>query len=243
MNDHNEKPIILVVVTFFLALTLVYIAFFRTQPVSDSWNDVNVDTAALMSWLLNSTSTTWTMNLSWTLDEWIELSSSASNSWNSSTWLIISSWNNIWNWSDKSWKEKANWIQWIKPWFGSIAIAELLWLSVKDAFIDTWSIQYWYLWTGGLDDLAATVRRLWWNVLAIETENDINKNLLRWDRILFINIPQVTFVRQPTEQKLLVAMIVIIGDDKWIIEAKIDRYYSSKKFMKTFFEQLYWKTL
>ena len=80
-------------------------------------------------------------------------------------------------------------------------------------------------------------------MLAIETENDINKNLLRWDRVLFINIPQVTFVRQPTEQKLLVAMVVIIDDDKWIIEAKIDRYYAAKPFMKKIFEQLYWKKL
>jgi hypothetical protein len=32
MNEQNEKPIILVIVTFFLAMTLVYIAFFRTQP-------------------------------------------------------------------------------------------------------------------------------------------------------------------------------------------------------------------
>lgn len=242
MNDHNEKPIILVVVTFFLALTLVYIAFFRTQwsPVVDD-NSTDSDMTSLMSGLLAGVNS-WSMNLSWTLNEWIEL-------WNSNSWSSISgsnitdTWSLILSWDAISWRTKSASISGIKSWFGSISIAELLWLSVQDAFIDTGSIKYGYLGTGSLDNLAATVRRLWWNVLAIETENDINKNLLRWDRILFINIPQVTFVRQPTEQKLLVAMIVIIGDDKWIIEAKIDRYYSSKKFMKTFFEQLYWKTL
>jgi hypothetical protein len=34
-------------------------------------------------------------------------------------------------------------------------------------------------------------------------------------------------------------MVVIVDNDKWIIEAKIGDYYASKKFMKTFFEQLY----
>lgn len=242
MNDHNEKPIILVIVTFFLALTLVYIAFFRTQwsPITDN-TSTNIDAISLMSGLLEGVNS-WSMNLSGTLDEWIEL-------WNSSSWsslnesAIIDTWSAVWWWDATSWRTKSAWISGIKPWFGSVSIADLLWLSIQDAFIDTGSIKYWYLGTGSLDNLAATVRRLWWNVLAIETENDINKNLLRWDRILFINIPQVTFVRQPTEQKLLVAMVIIIGDDKWIIEAKIESYYSSKKFMKTFFEQLYWKTL
>jgi hypothetical protein len=122
-------------------------------------------------------------------------------------------------------------------------MASTLWLSVQESFVDTWSTYYAYLGTGSLDNLAATVRRLWWNVLAIETENDINKNLLRWDRILFVNIPGTTFVRQPTEQKLLVVMIVVINNDKWLIEAKVDRYYASKLFMKSTFEQLYGKSL
>jgi len=242
MNEQNEKPIILVIVTFFLAMTLVYIAFFRMQPwLLDSTNTDTVIDTTLMSWLIDKVNT-WNLNLSWTLDEWIDLSVWTPLSW----WVWVStsgssvSSNLL---SSVSWKDKASKVSWIKPWYGSISIAELLWLSVQEAFVDTWSIQYGYLGTGSLDTLASTVRRLWWNVLAIETENDISKNLLRWDRVLFINIPQVTFVRQPTEQKLLVVMVIVIDNDKWIVESKIARYYSSKIFMKTFFEQLYWKKL
>ncbi len=243
MNEQNEKPIILVIVTFFLAMTLVYIAFFRTQPwlgLDTNTTTLNEDTNSLMSWLLAGANSG-TLDLSGTLDQWIDLSSSWSTNLDT-TWTVIS--NNVTTTSSwPVWKNKLTTLPWIKPRYGSIGMAELLWLTVKEAFVDTWSIQYGYLGTGSLDTLASTVRRLWWNVLAIETENDINKNLLRWDRILFINIPRVTFVSLPTEQKLLVAMVIIIDNDKWIIEAKIDRYYAAKPFMKKVFEQLYSKKL
>ena len=51
MNEQNEKPIILVIVTFFLAMTLVYIAFFRTQPGLGLNTDTTLsgDTSSLMS--------------------------------------------------------------------------------------------------------------------------------------------------------------------------------------------------
>jgi hypothetical protein len=51
MNEQNEKPIILVIVTFFLAMTLVYIAFFRTQPGLGLNIDTTLtgDTSSLMS--------------------------------------------------------------------------------------------------------------------------------------------------------------------------------------------------
>ena len=245
MHNNNEKPIILVVVTFFLAITLVYIAFFRLQdpdPITNNDADLNIATG------------TWDMSgniLSGVLDEWITLWTQ-NNTWSiSSGWTINKTGTALltgllaWNTSNanSSWKDKISKISGIKPWYGAIEIVQLLWLSVTDSFVDTWSIQYGYLGTWNMDWLANNVRRLWWNVLAIETENDIIKNALRWDRILFINIPQVTFVREPTEQKLLVAMIVTIDSDKRIIRAPVKSYYVAKWFMKSVFEQLYGKTL
>jgi hypothetical protein len=38
-------------------------------------------------------------------------------------------------------------------------------------------------------------------------------------------------------------MVIVVDNDKWIIEAKIDRYYVAKPFMKKIFEQLYSKKL
>jgi hypothetical protein len=64
MDEHNEKPIILVIVTFFLAMTLVYIAFFRTQPelLDNTTPDAIVD-PSLMSGLISQVNTG-TLNLS-----------------------------------------------------------------------------------------------------------------------------------------------------------------------------------
>lgn len=245
MIENNEKPIILVVVTFFLAMTLVYIAFFRTQWNLFSHTDSSTETNAtdVMNTLLAQTHTG-DMNLSGTLNERIDLSKVQ--------WSEIVS---TWTWDDSislpqtpssamtSWKQKSQSIENLKVWYWPIEIADTLWLSVKESFIDTGNTYYAYLGTGNLDTLAATVRRLWWNVLAIETEKDILKNMLRGDRIFFVNIPGTTFVRQPTEQKLLVVMIVMIGDDKWLVSTKINRYYASKAIMKKIFEQLYWKSL
>ena len=254
MNEQNEKPIILVIVTFFLAMTLVYIAFFRTQPWLESSTNSIVptnmtgDSSLLMSWLLtNIRPLTWNLTTSWV---WINQQSASWSvlSWSTFSWSTIPvSGNSLstvkpnqwWYW----WQNNISTVSWIKPRYGSIGMAELLWLPIKEAFVDSWSIKYGYLGTGNLDTLASTVRRLWWNVLAIETENDINRNWLRWDRVLFVNIPRVTFVSLPTEKKLLVAMVVIVGEDRRIIEAKIDRYYASKQTMKQIFEQLYWKKL
>ena len=128
--------------------------------------------------------------------------------------------------------------------YNSIKMAEILALDIKVAFSDSSNIQYGYLWTWSIDTITQIVNRLWWNIVAIETENDINTNNLRWDRVLFINIPQVTLTRtNGTEKRLLVAMIVEISDDKRIIQAPFDRYHASKSRMKQIFEQLYGKML
>jgi hypothetical protein len=240
MGDQNEKPTILVIVTLFLAMTLVYIVFFRVETSEMSSDGTDKDISIPLT---GNNNKDWSWSISWIIDQrvniwWtntgtntttIDTDTTIIKTWYSTPWLL--------------WKDKIDDMKFLKSRYGSIEIAELLWLSIKEAFTDTGWIQYGYLWSGELDSLSSTVRRLWWNVLAIEKENDIIKNLLRWDRILFINIPQVTFVRLPTEQKIHVAMIVIIGKDKWIIRAPTDRYYTSKKIMKSIFEQLYLKKL
>lgn len=259
--ENNEKPIILVVVTFFLAMTLVYITFFRRhwfwQIAVDDIEPVLSDTGTAIS----------DVTVPSTIESVVNTGVSSplldfDTSWYfDSSWLLVGAWlSDLLNKSSLSggeekdfflgvdvdtwwWKKKIQSNAALSVWYGSIEMADSLWLPFTDAFTDTGNTYYAYLGTGTLDTLAPTVRRLWWNVLAIETKNDINKNLLRWDRILFVNIPEVTFVRKPTDQKLLVAMIVYVGEDKWLIVAKIDRYYASKLFMKTIFEQLYGKPL
>ena len=226
MAYSNEKPIVLVVVTFFLALTLVYIVYFRVQSAK------NNDTATPNNVVTQSGSQFSSTNL-WDdhLSLWWSWFITGTNQWSD---MIAAG-----NLSPLETKIRT--LSWgVRPRYSSISVADQLGLSYTTAFVDDYGIQYGYLGTGINNELAATVRRLWWNVLAIETRNDIISNLLRWDRVSFVNIPGTTFTQQwTTEQRLLVAMIVTIGEDRWFIQSPIDQYYVHKSDMKTHFEQIY----
>lgn len=256
MESNNEKPIIFAVITLFLTFTLVYLAFFRNQSSSILPSDKTLSNL--------------TGDESFIVDTWSRLNDvdailddngrvdltkpqttgsflSGSNitplsSWTQKTTLpsVSIPVNN----SFSSLKKKVENVSGLSPWYNSIKIAETLALDIKFAFSDTWSIQYGYLGTGSIDTINQIIKRLWWNVVAIETENDISTNSLRWDRILFINIPQVTLIRtNGTEKRLLVAFVVEIGSDKWLIQAPAERYYTSKQRMKLLFENIYGKFL
>ena len=248
MDQNNEKPIILAVVTVFLAFTLIYLIFLRSgsstslEYQDEWWSWTIIDNT--FSW---SSIVTWTSSIS--TNDRVDL---RNLSWSQSTWLstplpkediatdkTISSFDMIANL-----RKKIDGATGLSLRYNSIKMAEILALDIKVAFSDSSNIQYGYLWTWSIDTITQIVNRLWWNIVAIETENDINTNNLRWDLVLFINIPQVTLTRtNGTEKRLLVAMIVEISNDKRLIQAPFDRYHASKSRMKQIFEQLYGKML
>lgn len=220
----NERPVILVVVTFFLALVLVYVVYARVRVEKQ-----DADTVV-----------TWSGSQFASIDLTEGDESQYNSGSDSMTTGVIALELSPMEQKIRSMQDKG-----IKPWYSSIKVADLLGLSVQFAFADGTGIHYGYLGTGWvLNELATTVRQMWWNVLEIATKNSIMDNLLRWDRILFVNIPNTTFVQQGSkEQRLLVAMIVQIGDDRRFIQAPIDLYYAHKPDMKAYFEFLYDKAL
>ena len=219
MTDSNEKPIILVVITFFLALVLVYAVYFRLQEGK------NLDTPP--NWDNSNVTQSWSQFASSNLGTW--------DSWQQNLWTTVTA-----DLSPLEVKIRELASDGVKPWYASLSIAEQLDIPLQTAFTDTSGILYGYLGTGTQNELADRVRRLWWNVLAIETRNDILSNLLRWDRVLFVNIPGITFVQQQwIEQRLLVAMIIYMGEDSWFIQSPVDQYYAHKADMKSHFEKIY----
>jgi len=259
MDQNNERPVILAIVTIFLTFTLVYLIFFR-QLDSSSTLPSDSDQLPLTGIVTNSSDellstmisgivvTGATLPTSWS-DGWVDLSAwtSVAVSWSSSR--PLSTWSSVWGSNPSSdtvmiLKDTLSSLSGVTLRYNSIKMSEILSLPVKIAFTDTWRIQYAYLGTGDAESVIKwTVKRLWWNIVAIETENDIKNNNLRWDRFLFVNvpIPQVTFVRSNAgvETKLLVTMIVEIGEDRWLIQAPYAVYHTSKSRMKTIFEQIY----
>lgn len=224
MTTSNEKPIILVVVTFFLALVLVYIVYFRVQ-----WSK-NANTTDITTTPVTQSGSQFASSNFWTWDTGQDTSN-----FNINTGTV-----EVGDLTPLEQKIRELSSRGIRPWYASITVAEQLGLAIDFAFTDEFGIQYGYLGTWLNIELAPVVRRLWWNVLAIQTRNDIVSNLLRWDRISFVNIPGTTFVQQQwTEQRLLVAMIVDMDGDRRFVQSTIDQYYAHKADMKAHFESLY----
>lgn len=258
MDDRTEKPIIFAIMTLFLTFVVVYMVFFRNQwddvslslsSLADTWTNLAANTwtnkeisDSMSSWLTTNIVSSWLLDWSWSFLSWnINADEEGRVSLWSSSPAITGSASN-----DQSWelKKRLSTVSGVSLWYNSIKMAETLALDVKFAFTDTGNIVYAYLGTGSRETSNEIIKRLWWNSVEIETENDIIKNLLRWDRVTFINIPSVTFVRKwTTEQKLLVTMVIEIGEDKRLIQSPFDRYHSGKKRMKTIFEILYGKIL
>lgn len=131
-------------------------------------------------------------------------------------------------------------IQGVKPRYASISVAEQLAIKYQFAFTDEHNIRYAYIGTWISSDLASRIRRLWGDTLALETQNDILSNLLRWNRVQFINIPELTYTTNQGEvEREVVAIIVDIEQDKRFVQAPIDKYYAHKEDMKWYFEYLY----
>ncbi len=230
-----------------------------------SWSFSGSDTDRLITSLLID-ATTWS-NISWQTQTGIAMTWAASGrvvlqsgDESASATTTLSWWVKTWSrqtWSvqtivvptitpsssetDSSyWYDRIDKISGATAWYNSVKMAEVLGLDMQVVFADTGAILYGYLGTGALDQLASTVKRLQWNILAIDTQIDIVKNWLPWDRIRYINIPQLTFVRKNgVEEKLLVAMIVDVDDDQWLIQAPYGSYHASKKRMIEIFTQLY----
>ena len=207
MEQSSEKPIILAVVTLFLSVVLVYLAFFRLQ-----WDNKNPEAnvksgSKVNEWTLTTIALDWswwnkTISVTWS-DSSTDRVDLAPIENNANTTDKIQQQDNIEPILDKTTfsntppvsqyddiKNKIKKIVWLTPYYNSLTVADTLVLSIKTAFTDTGWVQYVYLGTGVIDkNIRPIIKRLWWNTIAIENENDIKKNMLRWDRVTFINIP------------------------------------------------------
>lgn len=213
IDGKREKSIIAILITFILALVLVYIIFVRVQGArhdagsskTESWSQFSSQ-----EFHPDDESYSWNIDLGGQVDadelfasEIAQLSSSG-----------------------------------VKLWYSDVPVLQKLSMSYETSFADKDDILYAYLGTSLPQDLKTIVRAFDGEILAIETRNDILGNHLWWDRILFINMPDTTF-DQATGQRLLVAMIVTMGEDNRFIQAPIDKYYAHKNDMKSYFESIY----
>ncbi len=258
--DEN-KIVRTVLFVLFLWLFFVYIIFFNIKSSNTITDKVDntIETGKFVlntineSWQ-NLTKKTWLVNnilyyhnrdlgenlLTWTsVITWNWLSNSGDNlipiPWFKSepNIDIVSSGN-----GDNNIKSNLKILSWTKPFFGEIEVTKTLWLQYKYILEDKKWIYYVYMGTW-VYDYEKNAKLLWWNVVYIRTELDLQKNNLPWDMVIFVNIPNITYIKSPKFKRLLVFMIVYFGKEQRVVQIPYDIYYKNKKYIKKLFNDLY----
>lgn len=132
--------------------------------------------------------------------------------------------NNTWNLNDN--EVKINYLSWTQLYYWILESVEKLWISYKYILKDSKNIYYVFLWDNKYD-LVDITRKLWWNIYAMNTEQEILKNQLFGEKIAFINIPEY--------KNKLVLMLVNIDNQNWLLQLNYDIYHKSKSYLKSLF--------
>ncbi len=226
MPKLERKILRLSVIVLFLSLLLVYVLFFQVKGplISDilaSRSDIEVDND---------------MKIYIKTGDKKEIIEEIIEDFGSDNIGITSSWklSGI-TWIDKkenvdsmstSWQNDIIYLSWTKLFYGILESVEKLWINYKYILQDDKLIYYIYLWDLKYD-IVNIARKLWGNIYTINTEQDILKNMLFGDKIIFINLPEY--------KDKIVLIILYIDEDVWLLQIDYDLYHKSKNYLKSLF--------
>jgi len=106
---------------------------------------------------------------------------------------------------------------------------EKLGISYQYALKDDQDIYYAYLGKNNTINVESIVKKLWGTVYSILRENEIIKNNLFGEKVVYINLPEY-------KQKKVILLVTIDWAD-WLIQIDYAKYYTSKWYLKTLFIQ------
>lgn len=226
MPKLEKKILRLSVIVLFLSLLLVYVLFFQVKGslISDvliSRSDIEVDND---------------IKIYIKTGDKKEIIKEIIEDFGSGNIDIISSWklSDI-TWIDKkvnvdsmsvSGQNDIRYLSWTKLFYGILESVEKLWINYKYILQDDKLIYYIYLWDLKYD-IVNIARKLWGNIYTINTEQEILKNMLFGDKIIFINLPEY--------KDKIVLMILYIDEDVWLLQIDYDLYHKSKNYLKSLF--------
>ena len=117
-------------------------------------------------------------------------------------------------------------LSWTKTYYWELDFVEKLWISYNYALRDDKNIYYLNMWNYDYD-FSDIVRKLWWSLYIMNTEQEIVENGLFGDKITYINIPEYK------NKKVL--MLLEIDDSQWLIAINYSIYHQVKPYLKTLF--------
>lgn len=224
-------------IILFLTLVLVYIIFYNfkeetlksqfavlTQTFQTGENNV-IPSTSEDGFDVIGEQFSWT-NISWTQNN--------SSSTESSTWKIFDSL--FENSSTTTWKitEKIQtWELWnilllsgTQMYYGEFEIANLLSINPLYILYDPKGIYYAYLGTQE-KDWRSIVKLNKGSITELRKKEDLLKNNLFGNKVIFINIPKY--------KNKEVIMIITLGKDQWLINIPFGIYHKSKNYLKSVF--------
>lgn len=121
---------------------------------------------------------------------------------------------------------EIKYLSWTQLFYWILESIEKLWIAYKYVLQDKKGIYYIYLWDFKYD-IASIARKLKWNVYVINTEQEILKNKLFGDKVMFINLPEY--------KNKVVLMLVYIDSDAWLLQVDYTLYHKSKTYLQSLF--------
>ncbi len=230
MNYNTEKKTInLSMIILFLSLMTIYVFLFYIKwdyikkiLNSDENNIIDkkyhTNYTQQISWnIINNKSYKNTITTNNKTKININKTFNTTKTWNNKTWNIYKKFFNK-TLDNKTWicilsgTRRYNW---------PIEIVNKLWLKYYYSLVDDKDIYFVKLKDNNINE---SVRKIWWSIYELNTEEDIIKNNLFWNKITYINIPKY--------KNKIVIMIIDINNENWLIKISYKIYYSSKQYLK-----------
>lgn len=156
------------------------------------------------------------------------------NTRNTWAWVTEKNTNVIWNtsnvfgWDDNFSEDESSMLilSWTKTYYGTMEFVEKLWINYKYALVDDKWIYYLNMWDYKYD-FSDIVRKLWWNLYIMNTEQEILQNAMFGDKVTYINVPEY--------KNNTVLILLDINNQSWLLAIDYSIYHQVKSYLKSLF--------
>lgn len=150
--------------------------------------------------------------------------------WSWKEWLLkIDTWITLW--IDTGTMNIGEWdemiiLPWTRTYYWDLNFVEKLWISYKYALVDDKWIYYLNMWDYKYD-FSDIIRKLWWNLYIMNTEQEILQNAMFGDKVTYINVPEYK------NSKVLI--LLDINNQSWLLAIDYSIYHQVKTYLKSLF--------
>lgn len=117
-------------------------------------------------------------------------------------------------------------LPWTRTYYWDLNFVEKLWISYKYALVDDKWIYYLNMWDYKYD-FSDIIRKLWWNLYIMNTEQEILQNAMFGDKVTYINVPEYK------NSKVLI--LLDINNQSWLLAIDYSIYHQVKTYLKSLF--------